>query len=62
MRGTAFPPSSNSLEPLREQQGGEEKQGEQGRQQQADEVRAHSPSTNFCIQPSKAKIAIVSTR
>ena len=60
MRGTGSPPSSNSLEPLREEQGGEEKQGEQDRQHQADQVLAHSPSTNFCIQPSRAKIATVS--
>jgi hypothetical protein len=50
----------NSLEPLREEQGGEEKQGKQDRQRKADEVFVHSRSTNFCIQPSRAKIATVS--
>jgi hypothetical protein len=37
-----------SLEPLGEEQGGEEKQGEENRQHEADDVFvAHSRSTNF---------------
>ncbi len=49
----------NSLEPLGKEQGGEEEQGEQDRQREADQVLAHSPSTSLWIQPSRAKTATV---
>ena len=62
LRGRGSPPSWYSLEPLGEEQCGEEKQREKDRQHQADDVVvAHSPSTNFCTRPSRAKIATVST-
>ena len=43
MRGTGSPLSWYSLEPLGEEQGGEEKQREQDRQHQADEFRGSQP-------------------
>ena len=59
-RGTGSPRWWYSLEPLREEQGGEEEHRDEDRQHQADEVLDHSPSTNFWIRPSRAKIATVS--
>jgi hypothetical protein len=47
MRGRGSPRSSYSLELLGEEQCGEEEQREEDREGQADDVLAHSPSTNF---------------
>jgi len=50
-----------SLEPLGEEQCGEEEQGHQDREDQAHDVWNHRFSTNFWTRPSRAKIATVST-
>jgi hypothetical protein len=49
------------LEPFRKEKGGNKKQCDTDRKHQADYVvDVHSPSTNFCTRPSRAKTATVS--